>query len=114
MTGVQTCALPICFPVTIVEVNFLGNGTTSGINNDGFWGIDAVQGRTYKLSFWAKGTLEGKLKVGLGNEKKSVAETEIAENITSKWKKYTVEFTCQENQSDSRLWITSEGKGNEV
>ena len=64
-----------------LEVNFLGNGTTSGINNDGFWGIDAVQGRTYKLSFWAKGTLEGKLKVGLGNEKKSVAETEIAENI---------------------------------
>ena len=25
MTGVQTCALPICFPVTIVEVVFEGD-----------------------------------------------------------------------------------------
>ena len=28
MTGVQTCALPICFPVTIQEVDLYGGDTT--------------------------------------------------------------------------------------
>jgi alpha-L-arabinofuranosidase len=94
-----------------LKVEFVGNGRTSGISNDGFWGINAVQGRTYKLSFWAKGSLNGKLKVALGSEKKNVASVEIAEGITDEWKKYTAELTCQENLAGSRLWITSEGKG---
>ena len=55
-----------------LDVDFVGNGKASGINNDGFWGINAVQGRTYKLSFWAKGKLDGKLKVCLGDRKSVV------------------------------------------
>ncbi|BCS85815.1 alpha-N-arabinofuranosidase [Prevotella herbatica] len=97
-----------------LEVGFAGNGKASGINNDGYWGINAVQGRTYKLSFWAKGNLDGKLNVCLGNDKKVVAVTEISDIVTGNWKKYNAEFTCQENQPNSRLWITSEGKGNVV
>ena len=97
-----------------LDVDFVGNDKASGINNDGFWGINAVQGRTYKLSFWAKGKLDGKLKVCLGDEKKMVAVTEIADDVTDDWKKYNAEFTCQENQPNSRLWITSEGKGNVI
>lgn len=97
-----------------LEVDFIGNGKASGISNDGFWGINAVQGRTYKLSFWAKGKLDGKIKICLGDESKMVAVTEITSDVTDKWKKYNAEFTCQENQPNSRLWITSEGKGSVV
>ncbi len=30
----------------------------AGISNEGYWGINAVEGRTYKLSFFAKSTAE--------------------------------------------------------
>jgi len=38
-------------------------GQTAGIQNEGFWGINAVQGRTYQLSFWlrAKKSFKGTL-----------------------------------------------------
>ncbi|WP_238314171.1 carbohydrate binding domain-containing protein [Segatella albensis] len=95
-----------------LEVNFTGK-ENSGISNEGFWGINAVQGRTYKLSFWAKGKLNGKLKAFLSCNcgKKIVACTEINEKITNKWKKYSVELTALANNEKARLWITSDGKG---
>jgi alpha-L-arabinofuranosidase len=95
-----------------LEVNFTGKGT-SGISNEGFWGINTVKGRTYKLSFWAKGKLNGNLKVYLGCNcgKKMFAVANINEKITNKWKKYTAEFTATTNHEKARLWITSEGKG---
>ena len=33
--------------------------------NDGFWGINSVQGRTYRLSFWMKGKYKGTIKARL-------------------------------------------------
>ena len=95
-----------------LEVNFTGKGT-SGISNEGFWGINTVKGKTYKLSFWAKGKLNGNLKVYLGCNcgKKMFAVANINEKITNKWKKYTAEFTATTNHEKARLWITSEGKG---
>ena len=95
-----------------LEVSFTGK-ENSGISNEGFWGINAVQGRTYKLSFWAKGKLNGKLKAFLSCNcgKKIVACTEINEKITNKWKKYSVELTALANNEKARLWITSDGKG---
>ena len=48
-----------------IEVTFTNKG--DGFSNEGFWGIPAVQGRTYRLSFWAKGKLKGKLKAYLGS-----------------------------------------------
>lgn len=95
-----------------LEVSFTGK-ENSGISNEGFWGINAVQGRTYKLSFWAKGKLNGKLKAYLSCNcgKKIVACTEIKEKITNKWKKYSVELTASANNEKARLWITSDGKG---
>ncbi|MBE6263243.1 MAG: arabinosidase [Prevotella sp.] len=95
-----------------LEVSFTGK-ENSGISNEGFWGINAVQGRTYKLSFWAKGKLNGKLKAYLSCNcgKNMVAYTEINEKITNKWKKYSVELTASANNEKARLWITSDGKG---
>ena len=35
MTGVQTCALPICFPVTIGVGNKVVGGGADGVGSDG-------------------------------------------------------------------------------
>lgn len=95
-----------------LEVAFTGKGR-SGVSNDGFWGIPIVQGRTYDLSFWAKGKLDGKLVVYLGCPcgKHMMAVTEIADKITGKWRKYTARFTADVSHPNGRLFITSEGKG---
>ena len=55
---------------------------TASLINEGFWGINAVQGRTYKLSFWAKGSYKGGLKARLTNAKgdKVYAETALNTN----------------------------------
>ncbi len=95
-----------------LEVSFTGKNN-SGINNEGFWGINVVQGRTYKLSFWAKGKIKSNLKAYLACEcgKKVLASADIKEKITGNWKKYSVELTATANNENARLWITSEGKG---
>ena len=56
---------------------------TASLINEGFWGINAVQGRTYKLSFWAKGSYKGNLKAQLINEKgdKVYAEATVSGKI---------------------------------
>jgi len=97
-----------------VEVVFDGTvDNPSGIGNEGFWGINVVKGRTYRLSFWAKGKLKGGLKAYLGsnNGKKIFASADIAEKITGKWTKYSAEFTATENDPKACLWITSDGSG---
>ena len=95
-----------------LEVSFTGKNN-SGINNEGFWGINVVQGRTYKLSFWAKGKINSNLKAYLACEcgKKVLASADIKGKITGNWKKYSVELTATANNENARLWITSEGKG---
>lgn len=95
-----------------LEVEFSGK-ETQGFSNEGFWGINAVQGRTYKLTFWAKGKLKGQLNAFLGDEKgeRKYASATITEKISGKWTKYQVEFTSKENDKHARFFLTSEGKG---
>ncbi len=95
-----------------LEVTFNGDG--DGFNNEGFWGIPAVQGRTYKLSFWAKGKLKGKLKayLGCGCGKKSFAEAEFeSKQFTGKWTKFEATFTSKVSDAKAFLWFASTGKG---
>ena len=93
-------------------MTFPGKGI-SGVSNAGFWGIPVVQGRTYKLSFWAKGSLSGNLTAFLSCKcgKKVLAIADIPEKITGKWKRYTAQFTATANDTAARLFLASEGKG---
>lgn len=95
-----------------LEVTFPGKGI-SGVSNAGFWGIPVVQGRTYKLSFWAKGSLSGNITAFLSCKcgKKVLAIADIPEKITGKWKRYTAQFTANANDTAARLFLASEGKG---
>lgn len=97
-----------------LQVNFNGKvSAPSGIANQGFWGINAVQGRTYRLSFWAKGKLKGKLKASLTSKdgKTEYASATIEEKLTSKWQKFSTVLISNASDPKACLQITSEGKG---
>ncbi|MBM6992124.1 MAG: carbohydrate binding domain-containing protein [Prevotella sp.] len=95
-----------------LEVTFTGDG--DGFNNEGFWGIPAVQGRTYRLSFWAKGKLKGNLKafIGCGCGKKEFAVAEFeGKSFGKNWTKYEATLTSQVNNPKALLWFSATGKG---
>ena len=92
--------------------------------NEGFWGINAVQGRTYRLSFFAKGTYKGGIKARLqapptAPEGASVASKGIyAEAIVSPsgdergaWRKYTATLTATANDPKAQFALVFDGKG---
>ena len=86
---------------------------TASLINEGFWGINAVQGRTYKLSFWAKGSYKGGLKARLTNAKgdKVYAETALNTKVGKKWTKYTAELTANGNDAKAQFELVADGKG---
>ena len=86
---------------------------TASLINEGFWGINAVQGRTYKLSLFAKGNYKGGLKARLvsADGKTVYAETAIDAAIGKKWNKYTAEFTANANDPKAQFELVFDGKG---
>ena len=87
---------------------------TASLINEGFWGINAVQGRTYKLSLFAKGNYKGGLKARLisADGKTVYAETTVDAAIGKKWNKYTAELTANANDPKAQFELVFDGKGN--
>jgi len=81
--------------------------------NDGFWGINAVQGRTYRLSFWAKGKYKGGVKAMLSSEdgKTVYAATDVQAAIGNTWTKFTATMTATANDPKARFALVFDGKG---
>lgn len=86
---------------------------TASLINEGFWGINAVQGRTYKLSLFAKGNYKGGLKARLisADDKTVYAETTVDAAIGKKWNKYTAELTANANDPKAQFELVFDGKG---
>lgn len=86
---------------------------TASLINEGFWGINAVQGRTYKLSLFAKGNYKGGLKARLisADGKTVYAETTVDAAIGKKWNKYTAELTANANDPKAQFELLFDGKG---
>ena len=91
--------------------------------NEGFWGINTVQGRTYRLSFWAKGKYKGNIKAVLKAHEAPPTAPEgasiLAEAIVSpsgdergaSWRKYTAELTATGNDPKAQFALVFDGKG---
>jgi len=86
---------------------------TASLINEGFWGINAVQGRTYKLSLFAKGNYKGGLKARLisADGRTVYAETTVDAAIGKKWNKYTAELTANANDPKAQFELVFDGKG---
>ncbi|RKW59885.1 MAG: arabinosidase [Prevotella sp.] len=105
LNNAQKCALRVRF-----------SGNASGFTNEGFWGVPSVKGRTYTATFWAKGKLDGKLKVVLTDKKGEAryGEAEVEGKITGKWTKYTAKLTSHVNDNKAYFGIIASGKGDVV
>ena len=85
----------------------------SGVRNQGYWGINVVSGRTYKLSFWARavdgydapGTLTAALETADGV---SLGQTAINASLTTEWTKITAEITATGNDSRGYFALTTD------
>ena len=86
---------------------------TASLINEGFWGINSVQGRTYRLSLFAKGSYKGGLKARLvsADGKKVYAETAIGGSIGKKWNKLTAQLTATANDPKAQFELVFDGKG---
>ncbi len=71
----------------------LANG--GAIVNSGFWGMHIVQGTVYKLSFFIKTSKSATLTAQLCDDTgKSIGETQISVESSSKWQKVSAEITA--------------------
>jgi hypothetical protein len=96
-----------------LRVTFAGQGA---LVNDGFWGIDAVQGRTYRLSCWAKGKVKGGLHVALidperGNASLGAVTVKVG---SGKWRRYTAVITATGSSPKAKLSLSAAGRGEVV
>ena len=81
-----------------------------GVRNEGFWGIDVVEGRVYKLSFWIRGeeTYKGTLAASLQSENGTrLGSTEIPVDINGEWTKLEAEITA--TGDDPKGWFVLTG-----
>lgn len=87
----------------------------AGVSNVGFWGINAVKDRVYKVSFFAKCTsgYKGKFTVGLTNQNGdlSYGSTTLEEETSSEWKKYTCSVTSTGNDPQAKFVWTVDAPG---
>ena len=84
------------------------------IINKGFWGINAVQGREYRLSFFAKGNYNGSLRARLTDStgKAIYADAEVMKGKLNKgWTKYTATLKADANDPKAQFAIVADGKG---
>ena len=96
-----------------LNVNVTKEG--DGIRNEGFWGINAVDGRKYKLSFWARSDkkYKGTLSASLRNEDGSLAygHVKVSVNLGPQWKKYTAEFTATSSNPKAVFHLVADKAG---
>ena len=83
--------------------------------NEGYWGINAVQGRKYRLTFWAK-TLkyQGSVKATLCSKDGSqlYAETVVGNfGVGKGWKKYEATLTANDNDPQAQFVLVFDGVG---
>ena len=95
-----------------LSVNATASHPVSLINL-GFWGINSVQGRTYRLSFWVKGKYDGHIRAILCDKAGTsvYAETKISGSIGKNWTKLTAKLTATANDPRAQFALLFDGKG---
>src|SRR5688572_2099579 len=92
-----------------VAVTSLGAGGRAAVVNEGFWGINVVQGAKYKLSFYARAdsTFKGPIAVSLeGTDGKAHASSLVAMERSAGWKKYETTLTATGSEPKARLALS--------
>src|SRR5688572_9524777 len=89
-----------------VDVTALGAGGRAAVINEGFWGINVVEGAKYKLSFYARsdGSFRGPVMASLESANGTAhASTLVAIDRATGWKKYEATLTATSSDPTARL-----------
>ena len=85
-----------------------------GISNPGFWGINAVQGTLYRLSFWIdpptpfRGSICASLK---SKDGKVLGETLISQKLKKGWQRMEATIVCEASDPQAVFHLTFENPG---
>ena len=97
-----------------VEIASVARNGIVEVANEGYWGINAVKGRKYKLSFWAKADgYKGTIRVSLQDKAGQTvyASSEVAGKVGRNWQKYTAEFYSEKDDAQARLVLSMDRAG---
>jgi alpha-L-arabinofuranosidase len=89
-----------------VDVTSLASGGRAAVVNEGFWGINVVQGANYKLSFYARAdaTFKGPIAVSLEDAGgRPLASSLVALSRGTGWKKYEATLTATAGDPKAKL-----------
>ncbi len=92
-----------------VEISSISKQGKIDLMNEGYWGINAVKGRRYKLSFWAKadgykGAIYASLQDKAGH--KIYAKSKVTGKLKGSWQKYTTEFSSNADDSQAKFVLS--------
>ncbi len=95
-----------------LEVN-ASTAAPARLVNTGYWGIDARQGRTYRLSFWARGKYTGTMTALLLSHdgQTTYASTPVAMQAGKGWTRYTATMTAEANDPQAQFALQMDGRG---
>ena len=84
------------------------------VTNDGFWGINAVKGQPYRLSFFSRGKFKGTMTAALvsSDGTQVYASAPLDQKVSKKWTKSTATLTSNADDPRAHFVIRLEGKGN--
>ena len=113
--AVETTSLLNTAQTQALKLTVVSGASTirAGIYNSGFWGINVVNGRQYKLTFYAKcdAGFTGTIKASL----ESSAAVKYAEatvtGLTTGWQKYTCTLTASGNDAAARFVLSTTSSG---
>jgi alpha-L-arabinofuranosidase len=90
------------------------DGAAVSLVNEGYWGINVVQGQEYDLTFYLRpGTFAGKLMVTLQSVDGTVLGKHDFGTVQrdQSWKKYTATITATADDPRAQLALTFQGRG---
>jgi len=86
----------------------------AGVRNEGYWGINVVNGREYDLSFWfrAEDSYDGNIVAELQNGNgQNLGRATISVKATQEWQKYTAKITATGSDAQGYLALKGDKKG---
>ena len=85
-----------------------------GVRNEGFWGINAVKGRKYQLSFFIRSNqgYQGKLTAQLvSKDGKVLASSPVSVNAKGEWQKVTAQLTATGDDAKAEFLLVADKAG---
>ncbi len=85
-----------------------------GVRNEGFWGINAVKGRKYQLSFFIRSNqgYQGKLTAQLvSKDGKVLASSSVSVNAKGEWQKVTAQLTATGDDAKAEFLLVADKAG---